>query len=64
MFSHGFRQQILDLTVEGAKVLIGPAAQLVVQGFREPQRDLLFFFVLVRFCHGLIDGSGADDGLD
>ena len=51
-------KQIFNLPVYGAKVILCPGCDGVVELRREPKRDLLFFF-----RHGLVQAAGIDNGL-
>ena len=51
-------KQIFNLPVYGAKVVLCPGCDGVVEFRREPKRDLLFFF-----RHGLVQAAGIDNGL-
>ena len=51
-------KQIFNLSVYGAKVVLCPGCDGVVEFRREPKRDLLFFF-----RHGLVQAAGIDNGL-
>ena len=51
-------KQICNLPVYGAKVILCPGCDGVVELRREPKRDLLFFF-----RHGLVQAAGIDNGL-
>ena len=51
-------KQIFNLSVYGAKVVLCPGCDGVVEFRGEPKRDLLFFF-----RHGLVQAAGIDNGL-
>ena len=46
-FLDTFRQQVFDLAVDGAEIILRPLGQFLPQGGRHPQQKLLFFLLLV-----------------
>ena len=43
--AYAFRQQVFDLPVDGAEIILCPGSDLGIKRFRNAQRDLFFF------CH-------------
>ena len=45
-----FREEILDLSVDRAEIVLRPGGDIVIQLFREPERNL-FLFLFIHKQH-------------